>query len=244
MKTIPGRTPRLIGAVCATALLLSACGQFPGKPKPDDRYQPPETIVDFNALYVTNCRACHSSGEYPAPSIAMNNALYLALIPRDVLRKVTSQGVPGYLMPGFEKGHGGELTDKQVDALVDGIYGLAKEKPTGDLPPYSAPLGDAGRGATAFNQYCSSCHGGDGNGGNGGSIVNPDYLHLVSDQYLRSVTIAGRPEIGHPDYRHCVPNKAMSNEEIADVVAWLSSQRRGQNPEMAASAAQPSTSSE
>ena len=56
-------------------------------------------------------------------------------------------------------------------------------------------------------------------------LVNPDYLHLVSDQYLRSVIIAGRPELGMPNYQEFVKDHPMSSEEIADVVAWLASHR-------------------
>ena len=34
-----------------------------------------------------------------------------------------------------------------------------------------------------------------------GSIVDPSYLALVSDQSLRSTIIAGRPDLGMPDWR-------------------------------------------
>jgi hypothetical protein len=43
------------------------------------------------------------------------------------------------------------------------------------------------------------------------------------------VVIAGRPELGAPDWRGNIPGKPMSEQEIGDVVAWLESQRV-QNP--------------
>jgi membrane fusion protein (multidrug efflux system) len=43
------------------------------------------------------------------------------------------------------------------------------------------------------------------------------------------VSIAGRPELGAPDWRGNVPGKPMSDQEVTDVVAWLAS-RRVQNP--------------
>ncbi len=61
-----------------------------------------------------------------------------------------------------------------------------------------------------------------------GSIVDPTYLALVSDQYLRSIIIAGQPEQGMPDWRTDLtgPNaRPMTNQEIADTVAWVASHR-------------------
>jgi cytochrome c oxidase cbb3-type subunit 3 len=60
--------------------------------------------------------------------------------------------------------------------------------------------------------------------------VDAAYLSLVSDQYLRTVVIAGRPELGMPGYREYVAGKPMTPEEISDVVAWLASRRQGPVP--------------
>src|SRR5205807_6687912 len=86
--------------------------------------------------------------------------------------------------------------------------------------------GNPQRGAEAYRTYCSSCHGMDGRGGNkASSIVDTAYLALVSDQELRTIVIAGRPELGAPDWRGDVEGRPMSAEEISDVVAWLSAHR-------------------
>jgi mono/diheme cytochrome c family protein len=93
-------------------------------------------------------------------------------------------------------------------------------------PPYSSRTpGDPQRGAAAYRTYCSSCHGVDGRGGKASSIVDGAYLALVSDQELRTIVIAGRPELGAPDWRGDVEGRPMSAEEISDVVAWLSRHR-------------------
>jgi hypothetical protein len=55
--------------------------------------------------------------------------------------------------------------------------------------------------------------------------VDPAYLALVSDQGLRTTVIVGRPELKAPDWRGDVPGKAMSPDEISDVVVWLAAQR-------------------
>ena len=81
-----------------------------------------------------------------------------------------------------------------------------------------------------YKTYCESCHGAEGRGGEKGSaITDGAFLALVSDQELRTVVIVGRPELNAPDWRGNVPGRPMSEEDVTDVVAWLSS-RRAQNP--------------
>ena len=69
----------------------------------------------------------------------------------------------------------------------------------------------------------------DGGGRKASAITDDSFLALVSDQGLRTIVIAGRPELGAPDWRGNVPGKPMSDQEVTDVVAWLAS-RRVQNP--------------
>lgn len=232
--------------------LLCACDRLPGKPKEEDRWKPPQENKDFTKLFDTNCRACHSNGQTLGASISMNNPPYLALVPKEVMRKTIAEGISGTAMPGYSAKVGGMLTDEQINVLVDGIYNWAKghEVPADNLPPYSAALGDAERGEAIFAQNCASCHGSGGEGvkGKAGSVVDTAFLSLVSDQYLRTVVIAGRPDLGMPDFREYVPGKPMTPEEISDVVAWLSSHRQGPAPGQteqtadATSGTQPSTS--
>jgi cytochrome c oxidase cbb3-type subunit 3/ubiquinol-cytochrome c reductase cytochrome c subunit len=47
----------------------------------------------------------------------------------------------------------------------------------------------------------------------------------MSDQGLRTIVIAGRPELNAPDWRTYVKGKPMSDQEVTDVVAWLASHR-------------------
>ena len=235
--------------------LLSGCDRLPGRPKEADRWKPPSELKNFAEHFDTNCRACHSNGQTLGASISMNNPPYLAVIPKEVMHKIVEEGVPGTAMPGFSAKAGGMLTDEQINIVVDGIYNWAKghEAPKDNLPSYSAALGDVDRGEAAFAQDCASCHGSDGEGvkGKAGSVVDPAYLGLVSDQYLRTVVIAGRPDLGMPGFRDDVAGKPMTPEEISDVVAWLSSRRQGSAPGQTAKTAdattkgtQPSTSNQ
>jgi mono/diheme cytochrome c family protein len=219
---------RLLTLCTFTGIIgLSGCDQLPGKPKPSDRWKPPEAEKNFQVLFKDNCRACHAGETNIGAAISMRDPLYLAIIPRDVLRKIIAEGIPGTTQPAFAKANGGELTDEQVDIIVNGIldWGKSAQLTKTNLPPYSAPLGSANRGSEVYNRFCASCHGQVGQKGKAGSILEPDYLQLVSDQYLRSVTIAGRPELGMPNYQNLMPNQPMSDQDIADIVAWLASHR-------------------
>jgi mono/diheme cytochrome c family protein len=121
------------------------------------------------------------------------------------------------------------LTAEQIDAIVKGIrtrWANPGVIAGVDLPPYADGRGgQAQRGAGAFATYCASCHGDRGQGARASSIVDGAYLALVSDQGLRTTVIAGRPELGAPDWRGNVPGKPMTPQDISDVVAWLSAQR-------------------
>ena len=67
----------------------------------------------------------------------------------------------------------------------------------------------------------------DGRGGpKGGSVVDASYLALVTNQYLRTTVIAGRSDVGMPDWRSDIPGQPLTDQQISDVVAWLSDERR------------------
>jgi cytochrome c oxidase cbb3-type subunit III len=219
---------------------ICGCDWLPGKPKEEDRWKAPGEIKSFAELYSTNCQACHGNDKILGPSISMSNPVYLSVVPKEVLRKVIAEGIPGTMMPGYSTAVGGMLTDEQINILADGVHDAAKRQTESNGPPYAAPAGDVQRGATVYAQACAQCHGNEGQGGKAGSVVDAAYLSLVSDQYLRTVVIAGRPELGMPGYKEYVSGKPMTAEEIADVVGWLASHRQGPAP---GQQAQPATAS-
>lgn len=221
-----GTPVRCVLAVMLLGALLSGC-DLPGKPTRAQQWQSPHAIVDFNVLFAQNCRGCHGAQGEVSGAINLDNATYLAVVPPETLRKIVANGVPGTAMIGFSEEHGGPLTEKQIDVLVEGMTAWEKNPPSGELPPYSAPLGDFAQGATAFATFCASCHGAEGTGAKAGSVVHPAYLGLVSDQYLRTIAIAGR-DLGCPDFQNRVPGRLMSGEEISNIVAWLASHRRNE----------------
>jgi mono/diheme cytochrome c family protein len=220
----------LLTIAAAVALFASAaCTGSPANHRAESEVISPGEVVDFDLLYGQNCAGCHGANGKGGAGIALANPVFLAIADDNVIRRTASNGVPGTPMPAFAQSAGGMLTDKQIDALVRGIRSWAKPEALKDTtpPPYAAQApGDPHRGADAYRTYCSSCHGIDGRGGSkASSIVDGSFLALVSDQQLRTIVIAGRPELGAPDWRGDVEGRPMPAQDISDVVAWLSSQR-------------------
>jgi mono/diheme cytochrome c family protein len=218
----------------AAILVLPGCDDLPGKPQHAERYVLPDAVKDFAELYGTNCAGCHGADGRLGPARALNDPLFLALASDQELQQVIARGVPGTSMPAFAMSQGGTLTDEQIATVFNEMrtrWARPQETTGVALPPYTAPAGDAQRGATAFATLCASCHGADGKGGSSkdgsckGSIVDASFLALTSDQSLRSTIIAGRTDLGMPDFRGGKGGTPMSAVQIADVVAWLAAQR-------------------
>jgi cytochrome c oxidase cbb3-type subunit 3/ubiquinol-cytochrome c reductase cytochrome c subunit len=223
---------------CAISLAAAGCISAPGKPGPGSEVARPEEQLNFTALYAQNCASCHGVNGHNGAAISLANPVYLAVAGVANIQRVTAQGVPGTAMPPFAKSAGGMLTDQQIAVLSQQMVALWGNPSAlaGLAPPAyasSAP-GDPARGQLVFTTLCAQCHGPDATGGradNGvrtGSLVDPAYLALISDQGLRSIILAGQPEQGMPDWRHHLTGPAarpMTGDEIADVVAWLTSHR-------------------
>ena len=220
----------LVTPTIVALLACAACAGSPGVPRAGSVVLPPNQVLEFNLLFAENCAGCHGPDGKGGAAIALANPVFLAIANDAVMRAAAANGAPGTPMPAFAQNAGGMLTDQQIDALVRGIRSWAKPDALRDTtpPPYTAQTpGDPQRGADVYRTYCSSCHGVEGRGGSkGSSIVDGSFLALVSDQQLRTIVIAGRPELGAPDWRADVEGQPMSAQEISDVVAWLSSRRQ------------------
>jgi len=189
----------IVGSAALATFVLVGCDAMPGRPRQADHPVLPSQVMAFSALYGQNCAGCH--------------------------------GAEGHL------GAGGALTEPQINALVSEMlkhWSRPSQVPEVPLPPYDAagavtngsgPV-DPDQGSKVFAEACARCHGPDGNGGDkGGSVVDVAYLALVSDQALRTAVIAGRTDLGMPDWREDIPGQPLTPQQISDVVAWLAARR-------------------
>jgi cytochrome c oxidase cbb3-type subunit 3/ubiquinol-cytochrome c reductase cytochrome c subunit len=219
----------------AATLAVAGCTAAPGKPGPGPEVPRPEDVSSFTTLYAQNCAACHGENGKNGAAIWLANPTYLVFAGVTNIEHVTANGVPGTAMPPFGKAAGGMLTDRQIAIISQGMihnWGNANALAGQTPPAYAASApGNPTQGQKAFATYCAQCHGADASGGkapNGehlGSLVDPAYLALISDQGLRSIILAGRTEQGTHDWRSYSPGHSMSDQEITDVIAWLTSHR-------------------
>jgi cytochrome c oxidase cbb3-type subunit III len=218
---------RPIGVAAGLMLLVVGCSVGCGRRT--EEYTLPDQIADFAVLYSQNCAGCHGNDGRGGAAQPLNDPLYQALIGKQGLREVIAKGVPNTAMPPFAEEAGGTITDLQIDILSEAMqtrWSRPQDFAGISIPPYSGALGDPYRGQMTFETYCAGCHGSGGTGGaKAGSVVDPAFLALVSNQHLRTMVIAGRADQGIPDWRSDSPGRVMTPQEISDTVAWLSKHR-------------------
>jgi len=232
MKMPTTRALTLWLLACAAALAISGCKSVPGRPGVE--VARPEDVLDFATLYGQNCAACHGEKGRNGPAISLANPEYLAVAGAANIQRVTANGVPGTAMPPFGRAAGGMLTDRQIEALARGMISAWGNVSSivGQTPPAyaSSANGNLAQGEKVFATFCAQCHGADATGANAngvatGSLVEPSYLALISDQGLRSMILAGQTEHGTHNWRSYVSGRPMTDQEIADVVTWMASHR-------------------
>src|SRR5215475_137977 len=180
-----------LGVFLAT-FLLAGCSNLPGRPTPVSVISDPDKITDFAYLYKTNCSGCHGAEGKGGAALSITDPVYLAIADDALLRKVITNGIRGTSMAAFGKSAGGMLTADQVEILVHGLrehYAKPNALSGATPPSYAATdTGDSARGAAVYETFCSSCHGAAGKGGSkAGSIANPSFLALLTDQELRTL---------------------------------------------------------
>jgi cytochrome c oxidase cbb3-type subunit III len=222
------RTSGLVAAVLVVSL-VAGCDSLPGKPSETDRPISPAQVKSFAKLYGENCAGCHGADGRFGAAYELADATYQSLVADATLTRIISNGMAGTAMPAFAQNSGGYVTKAQIAILVDGMR--RRWKTAGslkDAPSYAGANGDPDRGGQTFAQSCAPCHGPKGEGGPkaSGSITDPSYLALISDQTLRTLIIAGRSDLGHPDWRGYPSGQPLSAQQVADVVAWIAAHRQ------------------
>lgn len=211
-------------ASAALLLIITGCNQMPGRPKPGPEVPRPDTVTDFATLYSENCAGCHGRDGQNGAAYDLANPVYQSWVDDATLHKVIAGGESGTQMPAFGLSGGGFLTDAQIDALVHGMRSAwQKQAALGGQqpPPYAVtPAGNASHGQAAYQAACARCHEQANS-----KVTDPNYLALVNDQTLRTIIVAGRPDLSHPNWQGDTAGRTLTDQEVADLVAWLASLR-------------------
>jgi cytochrome c oxidase cbb3-type subunit III len=205
------------------AMSSVGCHRRIGPPNDQEELVRPENVVSFDRLYKQNCSACHGESGSGGPALDLANPNYQALVDDASLRRWITYGMRGTQMPAFGESAGGFLTPQQVDILVAGMRSrwAHADQMAHEMPSYSSStVGTAEQGHQIFQVNCSSCHQQGQQ-----KITDTSYLALVSDQNLRTIVIAGRPDLGQPDYKQVHPGQPLTDQDVSDIVAYLHSLR-------------------
>ncbi len=190
---------RLPRSLALLSVLCASCDQLPGKPAPRAKPIDVTTVAGFQSYYATNCSGCHGVNGAQGPARPLTDASYLASVPADAMLAMLRDGIPNTRMPGFGT-HSiggvealGGTTDAQLQAFITTMNSQwgASNAVASTIPwKHTAGLGDASRGASTFATHCLVCHTQDNT--TAGSVTDPFYLRLVSDQHLRTSIVFGR----------------------------------------------------
>jgi cytochrome c oxidase cbb3-type subunit III len=218
-------TARAIRSLGLLTLLISSlgCDRKIGPPNDQEELMRPENVASFDRLYKQNCSACHGENGSGGPALDLANPKYQALVDDASLRRWITSGMPGTQMPAFGESAGGFLTPSQVDVIVAGMHARwdHNDHSATDMPPYSSSaVGIVEHGQDIFRMGCSSCHLQGQQ-----KITDASYLSLINDQSLRTIVIAGRPDLGHPDWKQVRHGQPLTDQDVSDVIAYLDTLR-------------------
>lgn len=180
-------------------------------------------------LYAQHCAVCHGDfGEgginpaNPGVTIApISTAQYLATRDDTTIRAIITQGQPDSGMSPFGLAFGGALDDEEIGALVAFIRSWQADPPV-ELPPEveRAPLlADA---AEIYADFCSQCHGVDGEGGIGPSFQDPEFQAVHTDQQLFDSI-----DLGHPATAMIAWGTVLSDDQIEGLVELIRTMESG-----------------
>lgn len=231
IRSVASKVRSGFAASTCALLLIIGCNP-PGKPDPQDRPVPADAVTNFDLLFATNCAGCHGTSGMLGPAPPLNDPLFLSIVPDEVIADVIRHGRPDTPMPAFGRSAGGTLADEQIAVLAGQMKSQWLAAGENELPPNPPAYLDAkptdapaAEAQQTFTQACAGCHGDDGHGGDAGTINDPAFLSLISDQELRRIVITGRPDLGMPNFADSSGRgdhfKPLTSDQVSGIVALL-----------------------
>jgi mono/diheme cytochrome c family protein len=189
-------------------------------------------------LYTENCAVCHGANGEGRVGVTLSKD-WPSIRPDLRVKSVVEEGVPGSPMPAWGQKNGGPLTDSEIEALV--LYILSWE--TGGIPALSptptftprppiTPVpnveGDPNRGSVLYTENCAVCHGANGEGRVGATLVKV-WPAIRADLRIKGTIERGVP--GSPMLAWGQANGGpLTGEDIDDIVAFIMSRAAPESP--------------
>ncbi|MBI3892200.1 MAG: c-type cytochrome [Candidatus Wallbacteria bacterium] len=181
-------------------------------------------------LYEYRCASCHRAGGEGGIGPSLHSNTFLAIASDEFLARTVVEGRPNTAMPSFRMLSSQQISD--VLAFLRTWQPLRSNRGTAlDLAraPDSSEA-SAAIGEKLYRNDCVMCHGPAGEGDLGPSLNTPEFLSLVSDDYLYETLTSGRPGTGMPAWRHLTSADAASLVKF--VRTWQKTPARAQPAEL------------
>lgn len=189
-----------------------------------EKQDPPRELTEEQAKVAANnyqkyCALCHGDNREGhkndhAPSLR-SKSLFESGVPHSILRPM-SYGRHGTAMGGYLDEVGGPMT---LDETWDLTYWLFWQSGAQRVKLSENPVhGDVPKGAKIYQQYCTTCHGENGEGITAPALFNPSFLAHNKDEFIRYAIEQGRD--GTPMLPFA---ETLSEEDIDNVTAFIRS---------------------
>lgn len=212
-----------------TVALGTGCSEGDTEPDPRPITQDPRRMERAGeGLYRRYCSLCHGrDGEgYAADDAPMlANQEWLRTATDDFMRAAIVDGRPGTAMSAWSQRHGGPLNDVQIAAIMAYIRSWQRS-PRANVDQIEV-VGDPARGRLLYLVKCARCHGPRGEGIDAPMLANENLLATASDGFIQYAIAHGRTGTRMPAFAD-----ELQPQQIDDVVAYVRSMHRGQEPEL------------
>lgn len=171
--------------------------------------------LDGPALYGKLCAICHGddgTGYRADNAPSLVNKTFIESVTEDQLHRSIVHGRPGTAMAGYGKEVGGPLDAPAVSKLTTWIRSHGSLPVTLDL----VGGGDAKRGEPLYVANCQRCHGTVDARGTAVHLMNPKFLEMSPDPFLKWAIVRGRPGTPMEAWE-----QKLTSPQTDDVIAYI-----------------------
>jgi cytochrome c oxidase cbb3-type subunit 3 len=204
-------------------------------------------------LFAQNCAVCHGADANGRVGPTLKKD-FPGIRVDLFLKETITNGVDGSVMPAWSKSKGGPMSDQDIDDVVAYLRSLARPTPVINVTPpptqTNAPLpaavatfpaGDLTRGTQVFAENCVVCHGDRGQG-NIGANLRKDWPGIDPDKFIEATVARGVQGSKMPAWAQS-NGGPLTNQQIADVTAYIRSFKAAPPPAPTVSSIPTSTNS-
>ena len=230
---MPASRPfRYLGLALLLSIFILIVGQINVLAQTPDQ----DKLEQGARLYAENCVVCHGpNGEGRVGATLAKN--WPSIRPDLTVETIIENGVQGSPMPAWSQENGGPLNQEQIDALV--FYILSWQ--TGGFPTFAptptfravVPItpvpeveGDPNNGAVLFAHNCAVCHGPQGEGRIGATLIK-NWPSIRPDLTVKTTIRTGIPGSVMPAWSK-ENGGPLGESEINDLTAFILSRSETQ----------------